>query len=110
MRIEFTLVATDGTRYQGAAELRQMGVTQGQKPLLIAHSESKGLPGHILALRDDSFFREPRTAAEVHTKLLESYHCMLNRVQMALLRLHRRRELRKTFKEIDEQEHPAYVW
>ena len=56
------------------------------------------------------FFREPRTPREVHDKLLETYHCLPNRVQMALLRLHRKRELRKTVKQIGDQEHTAYAW
>jgi hypothetical protein len=29
---------------------------------------------------------------------------------MALLRLHRKRELRKTVKQIGDQEHTAYAW
>ncbi len=56
----------------------------------------EGLPSHILGLRDDGFFKEPKTASEVHGKLQSKYHCEPDRVAMALLRLHRRRRLRKS--------------
>lgn len=113
MRVEFRLTDDDGKNYQGVAELRRVTTVRGTDESLIHTSigpEITGLPGHILALREGGFFREPRTPSEVHAKLLETYHCLLNRVQMALLRLHRRRELRKTTKKIDEQEQVAYVW
>jgi len=49
-------------------------------------------------------------AAEVHAKLQESYYCVLNRVQMALLRLQKKRELRRAVKRIGDHDEIAYVW
>lgn len=69
-----------------------------------------GLPQHILKLRDAGFFREPRTAAEVHAKLQASYHCAADRVVMALLRLKNARNLRKTSKTVGKKKLIAYVW
>lgn len=112
MRIEFTLFDDAGNRYQGTAELKVVGPSgvREARPLPAGDVDPKGLPGHILALRESGFFREPRTASEVHAKLTETYHCLLNRVQMALLRLQRRRELRKATKTIGDEDCAAYVW
>ena len=73
-------------------------------------SSGEGLPIQILKLRDKGFFKEPKTAIEVHSKLQPSYHCELNRVAMALLRLQRRKELRKSSKIFEEKRQVAYVW
>jgi hypothetical protein len=110
MRIEFTLVDDAGHTYQGTAELKAVAVARNARPLPSGKTDPKGLPAHILALREGGFFREPRTAGEVHSKLAETYHCLLDRVQMALLRLRRRRELRKASKTIGDQNCDAYVW
>jgi hypothetical protein len=113
MRIEFIVTDGVGKNYQGVAELSE--VSAGREAdkhhvRTVAELGVNGLPGRILALREDNFFREPRTPVEVHAKLMETYHCLLNRVQMALLRLHRRRDLRKTVKKIGDQDQAAYVW
>lgn len=112
MKIEFTLFDDKGINFQGVAELKASSPVANamSRPLLVEQSIHKRLPELILALRDSGFFHEPRTAGEVHVKLLETYNCLLNRVQMALLRLHRRRELRKTVKKAGDQERTAYVW
>jgi len=112
MRITFTVTDNDGHTYEGAAELKPSDrpIATPNSPQEEAQAEQKGLPERIIALRDGGFFREPRTPNEVHTKLLEGYHCALNRVQMALLRLQRRRELRKATKRVGDQECAAYVW
>jgi hypothetical protein len=68
-----------------------------------------GLPGHISRLRDEGFFKQPQTAAEVHAKLQSSYHCDLNRVAVALLRLFKKRVLRKTSKTVGGKPQVAYV-
>jgi hypothetical protein len=111
MKIEFTLTDDNGKNYHGIAELSAIALRRSvdQGPVHSA-PEVRGLPEHILALREADFFHEPRTPVEVHAKLVETYHCLLNRVQMALLRLQRRRELRKTVKKIGDQEHAAFVW
>jgi hypothetical protein len=112
MKIEFTLIDDSGNNYQGFAELKapSLGATGASRAPAVAQSEQQGLPVRILILRDSGFFREPRTPSEVHAKLLETYSCLLNRVQMAVLRLHRRRELRKTIKKVGDHENTAYVW
>lgn len=68
------------------------------------------LPKHILALREKDFFKQPKTSSEVHAKLRPSYPCDLNRVAVALVRLHKRRMLRKTSKLVDKKRLTAYVW
>jgi hypothetical protein len=60
------------------------------------HSASReGLPAHILALRDDSFFAQPKTFNEVHAKLAPNYACDVDRVKVACLRLQKRKEIAK---------------
>jgi len=119
MRIEFTIVDDHGRRYSGAADLGDASVdpTDGVRAAIHREERSnpqdpvaRGLPDHILHLRESGFFREPRTSSEVHQKLQEAYSCLPDRVQMALLRLQRRRELRKAVKKVGDQEKTAYVW
>jgi hypothetical protein len=71
---------------------------------------SSTLPNYILGLRDSGFFKQPKTVVEVHEKLQSSYHCEVNRVSMALLRLHKKRALRKTSKTVGKRKQVAYVW
>ncbi len=68
------------------------------------------LPEHIIKLRDGGFFKEPRIAADVHTKLQASYRCELNRVVTALGRLMTARKLRKATKVVGKKKLVAYVW
>ncbi|WP_372522201.1 hypothetical protein [Sulfuricaulis sp.] len=76
----------------------------------ISHNQQETLTDRIVALRENGFFPQPRTAGEVHEKLQETYGCELNRVSMALLRLAKRRELRKAMKNINDKTYQAYVW
>jgi hypothetical protein len=85
----------------------------GSKPRIEmkhGHSSSEGLPAHILKLRDEQFFREPKIISEVQSKLKGSYHCEPDRVAMALLRLQRRKQLRKDSKIIEKKKQAAYTW
>jgi len=75
-----------------------------------ARSRDSALPAHISKLRDHGFFKSPKTAVEVRGKLQPTYHCDLDRVSMALLRLHKRRSLRKTTKLVGKRKQIAYVW
>ena len=77
-----------------------------------SHSGKSGgtLPERILELREDGFFSAAKTPTEVRSELAPKYHCELDRVAMALLRLQRRRELRKTTKVSDGKKSNAYVW
>jgi len=70
----------------------------------------KGLPERILALRDNNFFGSPRTDVEVHTEITKTYPCDLNRVSVALLRLSKKKELRRTAKVKENKEYVAYAW
>jgi len=81
----------------------------GQKKTLKG-SRPERLPRYILALRDHGFFGKPKTASEVHAKLRRRYHCEPDRVAMALLRLRRRKELRKSSKVAGRKKLVAYVW
>jgi hypothetical protein len=113
MKIELRLTDDRGRSFHGVAELQSAEVGSGSDlpgASVSATLDGNSLPARILALREAGFFHEPRTPAEVHAKLSETYHCLMNRVQMALLRLHRKRELRKAIKRVGPQEHAAYVW
>jgi hypothetical protein len=70
---------------------------------------SDGLPAHILRLKEQGFFKQPQTPADTHLKLKSTYHCERDRVAMALLRLQRRKDLRKTSKVVDKHRQLAYV-
>ncbi len=89
---------------------RLESLLQKKKSNLTTHSDRKNLTGHIIILRDNNFFSAPRTATEIHQKLKETYHCELKRVGVALLRLAKRRQLRKSKKVIDNKTYQAYVW
>src|SRR2546428_919449 len=78
------------------------------------HSSSpttaNALPKHLLRLRDMGFFKPPKTPVETHSKLQSIYPCELNRVAVALLRLQKRKQLRKTSKIVGERKQVAYGW
>ena len=80
-----------------------------QKSDVITKDKRK-LTDHIIELRTKGFFAQPRTAGETHSKLKETYHCELNRVAVALLRLAKRKQLRRASKTIEKKKHQAYVW
>ena len=68
------------------------------------------LSDHIITLREEAFFLQPRTCEETHGKLKSKYFCKPDRVVMALLRLANKKELRKVAKSIDGKTYKAYVW
>lgn len=72
--------------------------------------DKRKLSDHVLELREKGFFSPPKTAEEVHKKLQEIYHCELNRVAVALLRLSKRKQLRRASKVVDKKTYQAYVW
>jgi hypothetical protein len=76
----------------------------------IRSPSGRGLPAHIIGLRDGGFFKGGKTAVETHAKLQPSYHCDLNRVAVALLRLQKRKLLRKASKLVGDKKHIAYGW
>lgn len=67
------------------------------------------LPRHILALQESQFFKQPKTALEVHAKLQPIYPCDINRVEVALVRLRKRGKLRKSSKLVKGKLFVAYV-
>ena len=73
-------------------------------------SSPKTLSDYILDLRDDKFFAQPKTVKEVHEKMQSVYHCELNRVAVALIRLQGKKQLRKASKTIEEKSVIAYAW
>lgn len=73
-------------------------------------SSRKSLSDHIIELRDGGYFKKPKTAKEVYTKLQTIYPCDLNRVEVALIRLSQKKQLRKTSKVQDDKKITAYVW
>lgn len=76
--------------------------TDNEKPLTLAQ--------HILALRNTSFFSQPRSAVEVHKKINNTYSCVLNRVEVALVRMATKKQLRKATKVLEDKSYKAYVW
>lgn len=76
----------------------------------VASARPTTLPGHILALRDEGFFGQPKTPKEVHAGLSPRYACELGRVEVALGRAASRKELRKTSKQVNKRKQLAYVW
>ena len=76
----------------------------------VVTSKRKTLRDHILSLRDEGFFSEPRTAQETHQEVQKSYPCELNRVEVVLYKLAQKRQLRKANKTINGKEYNAYAW
>lgn len=74
----------------------------------IIPAHSKSLRNHIVEIRDSGFFKQPKTAREIHEKLQTVYPCDLNRVEVALVRLGK--QLRKTSKLQAGKRITAYVW
>lgn len=68
------------------------------------------LPKLILQSRERGSFKQPKTPQEIHKKLQPIYSCDLNRVEVALLRLHEKRQLRKASKVVGRKKVTAYVW
>jgi len=68
------------------------------------------LPNHILNLRNQGYFKQPRTATETQQKLSPVYPCEFDRVAMSLLRLQRKKAFRKTSKKVGKRIQTAYVW
>jgi hypothetical protein len=102
---------------QRIARLEQAVFGDGRKPTpkqsatsRTAGDSPRSLPGHILQLRDGGFFKQSKTITDVHKKLNPTYECEFDRVAMALLRLLRRKQLRKTSKKVGKRQQLAYVW
>ena len=88
--------------------LLELLIGKSRKPKTKAGKQS--LSDNIVILRDGGFFSQPKTAEEIHAKLIGKYHCELNRVEVALIRLADRKKLRKASKVVDKKKYKAYVW
>ena len=86
------------------------GEKKNSKKSKVATGSRMTLSKHILVLREKDFFKQPKISSEVHTNLEASYPCALNRVEVALVRLHKRRMLRKTSRLVNKKRFTAYVW
>jgi hypothetical protein len=75
-----------------------------------ANDQRESLAEVVLRLREEDFFASPNIAGEVHKRLSDSYPCELNRVEVVLSRLARKKELRKVSKIVDGKKYVAYVW
>ena len=80
------------------------------KSFIIPTKKMDSLPDLILKLRNQDFFRQPKSVKEVHEKILPMYHCNLDRVDTALRRLNQRKQLRISNKIIKGKKVLAYVW
>lgn len=69
----------------------------------------KSLRDYLLNLKGSSFFRDPKSSGEVSQKIQKVYPCEPKRVGVELIRLHRKKQLRKTSKEIGGKKVVAYV-
>jgi len=86
------------------------GIEERPKQESGARSGPLSLPNRILALRDKKFFLHPKTDLEVHAEISKSYSCHKNRVEVALLRLVKKRHLRRTQKMENGEKVTAYAW
>jgi len=93
---------------KAASRLKRRAARAAAKPT--KSGDANTLTDHILRLRDAGFFKQAKTAKDVHVKLQSQYFCELNRVMMALLRLQRRKLLRKATKMEGKKKQTAYVW
>ena len=72
--------------------------------------KKNSLPKLIIQLRGQGFFKQPKTPLEVQKKLQPIYPCDPNRVEVALLRLHKKKQLRKTSRIVGGKKVLTYVW
>jgi hypothetical protein len=76
----------------------------------VGKTKKKTLSDHILELRDQAVFSKPQTPREVHEQLQSLYPCVLNRVEVVLLRMVARKRLRKASKVLNGKQQAAYAW
>ena len=100
-------LAEQALKITGRRKTRHTKVQIAQSSKL---ASKKTLSGLLLRQRDAGFFKEAKTAKEVRSKLQTVYPCELNRVEVALFRLHKKKQLRKTSKIVEKKKQVAYVW
>lgn len=85
-------------------------VRRAGKDSRIAKKLPARLPEFLLQLRDQGYFKQPKTYNEAHSKLASIYPCESARVRVALIRLQKGRQLRKAPKVVNGRKQNAYVW
>lgn len=95
--------------------LKELDVGHGLRaekrlPALDSPRSLKTLNDHILSLKSKGFFKQPKSVREVHSGLQSVYHCEIKRVSVELIRLHGKKQLRKTSKTHNGKKVVAYVW
>jgi len=86
------------------------GIVSSQNKKELKTSGKTSLPNLILGLRGNGFFKKAQSAGDVYKKLLPTYSCKVDRVNMALKRLKERKKLRIADKIIKGRKILAYVW
>src|SRR6185295_15225494 len=90
--------------------LTQMGsfISEGEDVVPRSHS-ARTLADHILALRSEGFFKQPKTPNEVYEKINPIYPCEKKRVGVELIRLQDKKELRRISNKVGKIKQVSYV-
>lgn len=84
-------------------------VTKKVSHAVIKPHAAQTLADHILALRTEGFFKQPKTPNEVYEKVNLSYPCEKKRVGVELIRLQDKKELRKISGRVGKLKQVSYV-
>lgn len=85
-----------------------VGEQEDVKPM--KSNRPSSLTDRILILKKEGFFKQSKSSLEVYSAISKTYPCAKNRVEVALTRLGKRRELRRTDKTEDGKQIVAYAW
>src|SRR5881397_3657400 len=99
MKVKIEVTDDKGRIYTGELELEQTAQGGRRNDLRDTRAkDSSSLPQRIIRLREKGYFASPRVYTEVHTEIQKEYPCDPDRVRVALIRLQRNKQLRKTSK------------
>jgi hypothetical protein len=111
MKVKIEVKDDNGRTYSGELELEQIGQRERRKHVEKTNTKnSSSLPQRIIRLREKGYFASPRVFTEVHTEIQKEYPCDPDRVRVALIRLQRNKQLRKTSKNYGGKDLTAYAW
>jgi len=111
MKVKIEVTDENGRTYAGELELEQIGQRGRRKHVEETNTKnSSSLPQRIIRLREKGYFASPRVYNEVHTEIQKEYPCDPDRVRVALIRLQRNKQLRKTSKNYGGKDLTAYAW
>jgi len=111
MKVKIEVTDENGRTYAGELELEQ--ILQGRRREHAKETNTKNsssLPQRIIRLREKGYFASPRVYNEVHAEIQKEYPCDPARVRVALIRLQRNKQLRKTSKNYGGKDLTAYAW